>query len=125
MEADRSELVAGLRAAGARFAYLFGSQVDGGATDDSDVDVAAWWGSDPPDAWAVDLGEGVDLLVLDTAPLELAGRVAAGGHLLFEDDPPARVTWEAGTRKIWFDERARTDDARRTALDAMVARGRR
>jgi hypothetical protein len=33
----------------------------------------------------------VDLLVLDDAPLELAGRVAVGGRLLFEDDQVARV----------------------------------
>ncbi len=47
---------------------------------------------------------GVDLLVLDHAPLELAGRVAARGRLLFDDDPVSRVRWEATTRKIYFDE---------------------
>jgi uncharacterized protein len=34
---------------------------------------------------------GVDLLVLDHAPLELAGRVAARGRLIFDDDPVSRV----------------------------------
>ena len=47
---------------------------------------------------------GVDLLVLDHAPLELAGRVAAHGRLLFDDDPVSRVRWEATTRNIYFDE---------------------
>lgn len=43
-------------------------------------------------------------VVLDTAPLELAGRVAVEGVLLFDDHPPARVRWVATTRKIYFDE---------------------
>jgi len=30
--------------------------------------------------------------------------VAAGGRLLFDDDPVTRVRWEATTRKIYFDE---------------------
>jgi hypothetical protein len=46
----------------------------------------------------------VDLLVLDAAPLELAGRVALHGRLLFDDDPPARVRWQAQTRLIYLDE---------------------
>lgn len=56
---------------------------------------------------------GVDLLVLDTAPLELAGRVAVEGVLLFDDDPPARVRWVASTRKIYFDELPRIRRAHR------------
>ena len=63
---------------------------------------------------------GVDLLVLDHAPLELAGRVAARGRLLFDDDPVSRVRWEATTRKIYFDELpaspARTGSSRPASL---------
>ena len=66
---------------------------------------------------------GVDLTVLDTAPLELAGRIATEGVLLFSDDEPARVRWQASTRKIWADERPRFDRAHREFL-AAVARGR-
>lgn len=58
------------------------------------------------------LPEPVDVLVLDTAPLELAGRVALHGRLLFDDDPPARVHWEATTRKVYLDEAPRRDRAR-------------
>jgi hypothetical protein len=61
----------------------------------------------------------VDLLVLDAAPLELAGRVAMTGQLLFDDDPPARVHWEATTRKIYLDEQPRTRQAR---CDFVAAR---
>lgn len=47
---------------------------------------------------------GVDLLVLDTAPLWLSGRVAQYGRPLFDDDPPARVAWQADTRLRYVDE---------------------
>lgn len=49
----------------------------------------------------------VDLIVLDHASLELAGRVAMWGVLLFDDDPAARVEWQATTRKIYLDEEPR------------------
>jgi hypothetical protein len=111
---DESFAATALRQAGARFAFVHGSRAAGPAGDDSDLDVAAWWGANPPDPWAVDLPAGTDLLVLDTAPLELAGRVALHGRLLFDDDPPARVQWQAQTRLVYFDEEWRqrwvTDD---------------
>ena len=59
-------------------------------------------------------------MVLDRAPLELRGRVAASGRLLFEADPPARIHWEAMTRKIWFDERPRFERAHREFLAALA-----
>lgn len=37
-------------------------------------------------------------------PLAIAGRVAVHGILLFDDDPPARVRWQADTRQQWSDE---------------------
>ena len=96
--------VEALRAAGARSAFVHGSRASGDSRPDSDWDVAAWWEADPPASFDVDVPAGVDLLVLNGAPLELAGRVAVHGRLLFEDDPAARVRWQATTRKIYFDE---------------------
>lgn len=96
-----------LRSAGARFAFVHGSRASGAATRGSDLDVAAWWDGEAPAAWEVPLPEGVDLLVLNSAPLELAGRVALDGRLLFDDDPPRRVEWQATTRKIYLDEELR------------------
>ncbi|MGB7797089.1 MAG: nucleotidyltransferase domain-containing protein [Pseudonocardiaceae bacterium] len=93
-----------LRAAGARFAFIHGSRVRGRARPDSDLDVGAWWGARPPASWEVDLPVGVDLVVLDSAPLWLAGRIAQEGRLLFDDDPPARVRWQAETRLHYLDE---------------------
>ena len=99
---------------GARFAFVHGSRAHGAAPDGSDLDVAAWWGPAPPPPWDVVLPEGVDLVVLDRAPLELAGRVALHGVLLFDDDPPARVRWQAQTRLVYLDE-----EDRQRALDRL------
>jgi hypothetical protein len=65
----------------------------------------------------------VDLLVLDHAPLEIAGRVALHGELLFDDDPAARVRWVADTRKVWLDERPRVERAHREFLEASARGG--
>lgn len=97
-------MVDALRAAGARFAVVHGSRASGTARPDSDLDVGAWWGDAPPASWEVDVPPGVDLVVLDTAPLWLAGRIAQEGRLLFDDDPPARVRWQADTRLRYLDE---------------------
>jgi hypothetical protein len=86
------------------------------------MDVAAWWRGAPPNSWDVDLPAGVDLVVLNGAPLELAGRIALEAEVLYDDDPPQRVHWMAQTRKIWLDERPRFDRAHREFLEA-VARG--
>jgi hypothetical protein len=66
----------------------------------------------------------VDLLILDDAPLEPAGRVAVGGRLLFEDDQVARIRWEAMTRKIYFDELPRITRSHREFAAAVTARDR-
>lgn len=115
-----------LRRAGARFAYVFGSRAAGRARPGSDLDVAAWFGAhvDPVRAGR-GLPESVDVLVLDGAPLELAGRVSLEGRLLFDDDPAARVEWEATTRKVYLDERPRIERARRDFVEGAQARGRR
>jgi predicted nucleotidyltransferase len=119
-----TEAVAVLRQAGARFAYLHGSRAAGRERPDSDIDIAAHFGGRPPNSFDLLMPAGVDLLVLDDAPLELAGRVAVGGRLLFDDDPVARVRWEAMTRKIYFDELPRITRAHREFAAAVTARGR-
>jgi predicted nucleotidyltransferase len=117
------DAVSVLREAGARFAYLHGSRAVGRQRAGSDIDIAAYFGGpQPPNAFDVLLPPGVDLLVLDHAPLELAGRVAVGGKLLFEDDRGARVDWEAMTRKIYFDELPRITRAHREFVAALLAR---
>jgi predicted nucleotidyltransferase len=119
MTAVRDSVVRALRGAGARFAFVWGSRVRGTARRESDLDVAAWWGAKPPAAWDVLLPPGVDLLVLDSAPIELAGRVALDGEILFDDDPPARVRWQANTRKIFLDEEERQRRIDRIYLESL------
>ena len=123
-EAVTAEAVAVLRQAGAHFAYLHGSRASGQSRADSDIDIAAYFGGRPPNSFDVLLPHGVDLLILDDAPLELAGRVAVGGRLLFEDDQVARVRWEAMTRKIYFDELPRISRSHREFAAAVTARAR-
>ncbi len=72
-----ADSVAVLREAGARFAYLHGSRAAGMQRPGSDIDIAAYFGDRPPQSFEILLPPGVDLLVLDRAPLELAGRQAA------------------------------------------------
>jgi uncharacterized protein len=110
-----------LRSSGAAFALVFGSQARGTSTANSDIDVAAWW---PPEiqlnAWELTMPGGVDLVDLSKAPLELAGRIACEGVLLFDDNPEARVYWVANTRKIWLDEKYRFELSHRTFLEAAA-----
>ena len=109
-----------LRAVGASFALIFGSRARGDSQPDSDLDVAAWWPADAPNSWDIVLPANVDLVVLNDAPLELAGRIALEGQIMFDDDPPARVQWVATTRKIWLDEKPRFERAHREFLDAAA-----
>lgn len=118
-------VVASLRAGGAAFAYVHGSRATGQERAGSDLDVAAYFGEPVPSSWDVPLPAGVDLLVLDTAPLYLAGRVALAGRLLFDDDPPTRVAWEADTRTVYLDERPFIEQMAHEYLDALADRGRR
>ena len=118
-----AEAVEALRRHGAVFGYLHGSRADHSARPTSDIDVAAYFGGQPPQAFEVLLPAGVDLLVLNNAPLELAGRVAMRGTLLFEADPAKRVVWEATTRKIYLDELPRITRAHKEFAET-VRRGR-
>lgn len=122
---DTAAVVTALRSAGARFAYLHGSRVDGRPRPDSDLDVGAHFGGSDPASWDVPLPAGADLVVLDRAPLYLAGRIALRGRLLFDDDPPARVAWEADTRLQYLDEKPYIDQMAREYLTEVARRGRR
>lgn len=110
-----ASLCEALRDAGARFAFLHGSRVEGTHREGSDLDVAAWFGR-AVDAWQVRLPPGCDLLVLDTAGLKLAGQVALRGALLLDDDPPARVVWQADRSKRYLDEAHRRRELVATVL---------
>jgi predicted nucleotidyltransferase len=119
IEETKEAIVSALRDAGARFAFLHGSRTEGTARTDSDIDVAGWWSAEVPASFEVLLPPNVDLLVLNNAPLELAGRIALQGVLLYDDDPPARVRWLAQTRKIYSDEKPRLDRSHREFAESL------
>lgn len=72
-----------------------------------------------PQSFDVAMPPGVDLLVLNSAPLEIKGKIALDGTLLFEDDEVARVRWESTTRKIYLDERYRIERSHREFLETL------
>ena len=124
LDERETEVARVLRDHGAGFALLCGSRARGDQRPGSDLDVAAWWAASPPQSYDVLLPAGVDLLVLNEAPLELAGRVAIEGKLLFDDDPTQRVRWLATTRKIYADELPRLQRSHREFAESLRRHGR-
>lgn len=94
-----------LRRHGVRFALVFGSYAEGAEGEDSDLDLAVWV-EEPVDDWALrdELPDEVDLIDLRRTPEGLAGRIALTGQVVLDDDPVARVRWQAETRKRHLDE---------------------
>jgi uncharacterized protein len=107
-------------------AYLFGSVARGTARPDSDVDIAVLLAKAPaselsaqPFALEDDLcalvGRAVQIVVLNSAPADLAFRVLREGKLLLDRDPAARARFEVRTRNEYFDLKPFLDRYRRTA----------
>jgi len=95
-------------------AYLFGSVGRGTPHAGSDVDVALLLSRDPPatleglpshveDVLAERLGLPVQVLVLNTAPVDVAQRVLRDGRLVVDRDPSRRIRFEVRTRNEFFD----------------------
>ena len=118
---DRSELIARLRAclaarsAGVVCAYLFGSLARGEGGAESDADVAVLLAAAPPPTLEEGLGLGlagrleeaigrpVDLVVLNSAPVDLVHRALRDGVLLLDTSPSARIRFEVAARNAYFD----------------------
>ncbi len=63
--------------------------------------IAARFGGQAPNAFDILMPPGVDLLVLDHAPLEMAGRVAARDRPPFDDDPVSWPYREPRRSDVW------------------------
>jgi predicted nucleotidyltransferase len=118
---DRTDLLTRLRAllaghpAGISCAYLFGSVARGQDTTSSDIDVAVLFTEQPPPtpeeglglalAGIIEeaIGRPLDLVVLNTAPVDLVHRVLRDGILLLDADPSARIRFEIAARNAYFD----------------------
>ena len=95
------------------FAYLFGGLAAGRRTPLSDVDVAVFLadGADPVAARLEILGElmkllgteRIDLVVLNSAPLSLRGRIVAARKVLADNRPFERHKFESLTQREFFD----------------------
>lgn len=94
--------------------YLFGSLARGEAGEGSDVDIAVLFAEKPPstlDGLGLDLsgeletliGRRVDLVVLNSAPVDLSHRVLRDGVLIYDGNPSARVRFEVNARNEYFD----------------------
>jgi predicted nucleotidyltransferase len=95
-------------------AYLFGSVARGSAQTGSDVDLAILYSTAPeaslqgtPLALEAKLEKQlalpVQIVVLNTAPVDLVHRVLRDGRLLIDLDPSARIRFEVRARNEYFD----------------------
>ena len=99
------------------FAYVFGSAARGSLTPGSDVDVAIYVAPSADAhrarlvvarACAKQLGtDAVDVVLLNSAPVALAGRVLTSRRVLLERDPFARHQYESLYARMFHDFRIR------------------
>lgn len=114
-------------------AYLFGSFARGTPRAGSDVDVAVLHDREPGPTLAESktgiesrleaaTGLPVDVVVLDTAPVELVHRVLRDGVLIHEADRSRRVRFEVRARNEYFDLKPILDQYRRAPGSPLVDR---
>jgi uncharacterized protein len=117
---------------GVAVAYLFGSRAEGTARPDSDHDVAVLFADPEPALDATErLGAAlqplvrtpVDVVDLDRAGLELRGRVAERGRLVWSADEPRRVGFEVDARLRWIEFRPVLEETTRSYLRRVAAEG--
>ncbi len=94
--------------------YLFGSVARDAAGPGSDIDVGVLYRRTPDStlsAGPLDLegalerqfGQSVQVVILNTAPVDLRSRVLRDGRLLVDAEPSLRLRFEVGTRNEAFD----------------------
>jgi len=94
--------------------YLFGSVARGSARPDSDVDVAVLYQTAPPPTFvgqpfaeqadlSEQLGRPVQVVALNSAPVDLVHRVLRDGILVSEPDKSRRIAFEVRARNQYFD----------------------
>ena len=121
--ASRSEVLA---------AYLYGSRAEGRASARSDVDIAVLIGDTLAqerlwrleDALAADVRhvlntDGVDLVVLNLAPLPIRYEVISRGEVLYSADDGARADFESYALRRYWDFRKYLDEYDRCALTSI------
>ncbi len=103
------------------FAYLFGSLATGKPTPLSDIDIAVFLqgqGIDPVEKKMEILGhlidllrtDEIDLVLLNTAPLSLSGRILKNRRVIVDNAPFLRHKYESLTMRKYFDFSVREMD---------------
>jgi predicted nucleotidyltransferase len=95
------------------FAYLFGGMATGRVTPLSDVDIAVYVSNEADlrtyklelfDELTGVLGTAeLDLIILNSAPLSLSGRIVQSRKVLVDKDPHRRYEYESITLRKFFD----------------------
>jgi predicted nucleotidyltransferase len=99
------------------FTYLFGSAVTGRLSARSDIDIAVF-AAPGTDAHATQLlaaraaarhlgTDAIDVVLLNTASISVAGRVLGSRRVLLDRDPFARHRYESATARLFQDFRIR------------------
>lgn len=94
--------------------YLFGSRARGSARPDSDVDIGVLYATAPAPTLAAqpfldeaNLAEQLELpvqiIVMNTAPVDLTHRILTDGRLLVERNRSHRIRFEVQARNEYFD----------------------
>ena len=94
--------------------YLFGSRARGTSRAASDLDVGVLYRTAPPatllgqpfelqTALASELRLPVDIVVMNTAPVDLVHRILHDGRILLERDRSRRIAFEVKARNEYFD----------------------
>ncbi|HKZ57129.1 MAG TPA: nucleotidyltransferase domain-containing protein [Thermodesulfovibrionales bacterium] len=101
------------------FAYLFGGLAEGKVTPLSDIDIAVFLKSSHNvveyklglfDRLADSLGTSeIDLVILNTAPISLTGRILQKKQLIIDKDPPRRHVFESVSLRKFFDFKKKED----------------
>ena len=101
------------------FAYLFGGAAAGKLNPLSDIDVAVYLaGTERLAEVKLDLFEKlselfgtaeIDLVILNTAPVSLAGRIVQGRQILVDREPFCRHRYESLTLREFFDFRKKEE----------------
>lgn len=117
-------------------AYLYGSVARGRPLPSSDVDIALVLTESPPPYRQLMLEleiqaalenacglSNLDVRAINHAPLTVQGRIIQEGLLLYERDKARRVTFEALTRRRYFDYQPTAERMRRAFLDHVRRKG--
>lgn len=104
--------------------YLFGSQAAGAARADSDVDVGMLYYRAPTSTLrgqpfldeaelSERLGRAVQIVVMNTAPVDLVHRILRARCIVLDKDPSKRIQFEIASRNQYFDLKPVLDRYRR------------